>query len=157
MNRLPRSYWRLAWVLLTNGAVTLLFLLGPIRAHHEQEMLYQVMRTAAPPFSYLREFFAEVWTPIIVFVLLAGIVAELFRSAISSILNVGPYALWFIISAWQVIRIEMGRAPSEVSPGVLLALMVVPLAVVVAIGLGFYVIAFRRRRGGGTAAVPSSI
>jgi hypothetical protein len=144
MKQLSRSYWRLAWVLFTNGAVILLFLLGPIRAHHEQEILYQVMRTAAPPFSYIREFFSDVWRPTIVAVLLAGIVAEFLRSALSSILNVGPYALWLVISSWQAARVEMGRTPSEVSPGVIVLLMVVPLAAVVAVGLVFYITAFRR-------------
>jgi len=158
MRRLSRSYWRLTWVLLTNGAVILLFLLGPIRSLHEQETLHQVMRTAAPPFSYIHEFFSDVWRPIIVAILLAGIVAELLRSALSSILNVGPYLLWFIISSWQVARVAMGRTPSEVSPGVILALMVIPLALVVAVDMMFYVVAFRRgRTGGGETGFPSPV
>jgi hypothetical protein len=36
MRRLNRNYWRLGWVLLTNGAVSLLLLIGPIiRTYHE--------------------------------------------------------------------------------------------------------------------------
>jgi hypothetical protein len=66
-------------VLLTNGVVIILFLSGPIRAHHEQQLLYQVMRTAAPPFSYIHEFFSDPWRPIIVATLLVGIVAEVWE------------------------------------------------------------------------------
>jgi hypothetical protein len=119
-------------------------------------MLYQVMRTAAPPFSYIHEFFSDTWRPIIVGVLLAGIVAEFLRSALSSILNVGPYVLWLVISSWQALRVAMGGTPSEVSPGVIVALVIIPLALVVAVYLTFYVIAFRRwQTAGHEEAFPS--
>ena len=35
MRRLNRNYWRLGWVVLTNGAVSLLLLIDPIRTYHE--------------------------------------------------------------------------------------------------------------------------
>jgi hypothetical protein len=156
MKRLSRNYWRLAWVLLTNSVVISLFLSGPIRAHREQELLYQVMRTAAPPFSYVHEFFSDPWRPIIVATLLIGIIAELSGTILSPIINLGPYVVWLIMFLWEAVRVASGATPSEVSPGVIMVLIVIPLAVVVAVDLMFYVIAFRRRQGGWPTRILSS-
>jgi hypothetical protein len=145
MRRLNRSYWRLAWVLLTNGVVILLFLSGPIRAHHEQQLLHQVMRTTPPPFSYIHEFFSDPWGPIIVATLLVGIAAEVRRTILSPIVNLGPYLVWLIRFLWQEVKVASGATPFEVSPGVIMVLIIIPLAVVIAVDLIFYIAAFRRR------------
>jgi hypothetical protein len=104
------------------------------------------MRTAAPPFSYIHEFFSDPWRPIIVATLLVGIVAEVSGTVLSPIVNLGPYVVWLIMSLWEVVKVVGGATPSEVSPGVVIVLIVIPLAVVIAVDLTFYVIAFRRRQ-----------
>jgi hypothetical protein len=158
MTRLNRNYWRLIWVLLTNGVVIFLFLSGPIRAHHEQQLLYQVMRTAAPPFSYIHEFFSDPWRPIIVATLLVGIVAEVRGTILSPIVNLGPYVVWLVMFLWEAVKVAGGATPSEVSPGVIVVLIVIPLAVVIAVDLIFYVVAFRRRQAeGGDPGLPSRV
>ena len=48
MKPLNKSYLRLGWVLLTNGVLAFLLLTGPVRVHHEQQLLYQAMRTTPP-------------------------------------------------------------------------------------------------------------
>ena len=65
MRRLNINYWRLGWVLLTNGALALLLLTGPIRMHHDQQMLYERMHTASPSFSYWKELLATPWVPVV--------------------------------------------------------------------------------------------
>ncbi len=142
MKRLNRNRWRLGWVLLTNGVVILLFLSGPLRVHHERQMLSQVMRTPAPPFSYAHEFFSNFWGPFLVFTLLAGILAELWRTPLSPILNLGPYVVWFIDGLWERIRVAGEATAFELSLG---KLFLIILGVVIGVDLVFYAIAFRTR------------
>lgn len=146
MRRLTRNYWRLAWVLLTNGALILVILSGPVRAHHKQQLLYQVMRTAAPPFSYVHEFFSDPWQPIIVATLMVGIVAELYGTVFSAIVNLCPYVVWLIMFLSEAVQVARGATPSEVSWGVIMVLIVIPLAVVVAVNVVFYSFALRRKQ-----------
>jgi hypothetical protein len=141
VRKLNRNYWRLGWILLTNGAVIILFLSGPIRTHHQQQLLYQAMRTAPPRFSYLHEFFADPWGPLLVFALLAGVLAEARRTVLSPILNLGPYAAWFVAGLWEHAKAAGEATTYEISLGrVFLAV----LAFIIAIGSLFYAIALRR-------------
>jgi hypothetical protein len=144
MKQLSRNYWRLGWLLLTNGAVILLFLCGPIRAHHDQKLLYQVMRTTPPPFSYVHEFFSDPWGPILVVTLLAGIVAELRRTVLSPIVNLSPYVVWLVVALWERAKVAGEATPYELFLGKVL--LIIPLTVVIAVDLIFYVVAFRRKR-----------
>jgi hypothetical protein len=140
MKRLKRNHWRLGWVLLTNGVVILLFLSGPIRAHHDQQLLHQVMRTAPPPFSYVHAFFADPWGPLLVLTLLGGILAEVRRTVLSPIINLGPYVLWFIVALWEQAKAAGEATPYELSLG---KLFLIILAVVIGVDLVFYVVAYR--------------
>jgi hypothetical protein len=150
MMRLKRNYWRLGWILLTNGAVILLFLSVPIRAHHQQQLLYQVMRMSPPTFSYFHEFFSDPWRPIIVATLLFGIVAELRRTILSPIVNLGLYVVWLMMFLLQEVKVARGATPSEVSPGGIMVLIIIPLVVVIGVDLVFYVLAFQRRQAEGS-------
>ena len=156
MRRLRRSYWRLGWVLLTNGALILLLLSGPIRAHHDQQLIYESMRTTPPPFSYWEELFATPWVPAIALVLLVAIVAEMSRTVFSPILNLSPYVVWLILALWERARVAGEATPQELYLGKVL--LIIPLAVVIAIDLIFYVVAFRRRQAeGGDVGLPSRV
>jgi hypothetical protein len=148
MRRLNRNYWRLGWVLLTNGAVILLLLSGPIRAHHDQQLLYQAMRAAPPPFSYLHEFFSNPWGPVLVVTLVAGIAAELRRTILSALVNLSPYVVWLIVALWERAKVAGEATPYELYLGKVL--LIFPLAIVVAIDLIFYAAAFRLRQTQGT-------
>jgi hypothetical protein len=141
MRKLNRNYFRLGWVLLTNGLVILLFLSGPIRAHHQQQLLYQVMRTPAPPFSYAHEFFADLWGPLLVLTLLGGILAEVLRTVLSPIINLTPYVVWLIVGLWEQTRVAGQATPYEISLG---KMFLTILAVIIAIDVLIYVIALRR-------------
>lgn len=143
MKQLRRSYWRLGWILLTNGAVILLLLSGPIRAHHDQQLLYQTIRTTSPPFSYFREFFSDRWGAILVVTLLAGIAAEFWQSILSPIVNLSPYAIWLIVAMWERAKVAGEVTPYELSLGKIF--VIIPLTVVITVNLIFYVVAFRRR------------
>ena len=155
MRRLNRNYWRLAWVVLTNGVVIFLFLSGPIRAHHEQQLLHQVMRTAPPPFSYVHEFFADPWGPLLVLTLLGGILAEVRRSVLSPIFNLGTYAVWFIVALWEQAKATGEATPYELSLG---KVFLIVLAAVIGVNLVFYALALRRRQAeGGDVGLPSSV
>ena len=146
MKRLNRNYWRHGWILLTNGAVILLFLSGPIRAHHEQQLLHQVMRTAPPPFSYAHEFFANPWGLLLVLTLLGGILAELRRTVLSPIVNLGPYVVWFIVALLEQAKDAGEATPYELSLG---KVFLIILALVIAVDLVFYALAFHRRQAEG--------
>jgi|SRR5208283_1421167 len=155
MGRLNKNYWRLGWVLLTNGVVILLFLSGPIRTHHEEQLLHQVMRTTPPPFSYVHEFFADPWGPLLVLALLGGILAEVRRTVFSLIINLGPYVVWFIAGLWEQAKAAGEATPSELFLG---KVFLIILAVVIGIDLAFYAFAFRRRRAeGGDPGLPGHI
>src|SRR6266481_5718738 len=130
MRRLNKNYWRLGWVLLTNGLVILLCLSGPIRTHHERQLLHQVMRTAPPPFSYVHEFFADPWGPLLVLTLLGGVLAEVRRTVLSPIINLGPYAVWFILALWERAKLAGEATPYELSLG---KVFLIILAVVIGV------------------------
>jgi hypothetical protein len=156
MKKLSRNYWRLGWLLLTNGTVILLILSGPIRAHHDQQLLHHVMRTTPPPFSYVHELFSDPWGPILVVTLLAGIVAELRRTILSPILNISPYVVWLVVALRERAKVAGEATTYELSLGKIL--LIVPLTVVIAIHLIFYIAAFRRRQAeGGDLNLPSGV
>lgn len=149
MKPLNRNYWRLGWVLVTNGSLILLLLTGPVRTHHEQQLIYESMRTTPPPFSYLKELFSSPWMPVMAFVLLVGIVAEVRRTVASPIFNIGPYLGWLVVALWERARVAGEATSQELFLGKVF--LILPLAVVIAVDLLFYVVAYRRSRGSGTA------
>jgi hypothetical protein len=146
VRKLNRSYWRLGWIVLTNLAVICLFLGGMVHQRHDELLLYQAMRTTPPAFSYVHEFFSDRWRPVIVITLLVGILAEVRRTILSPILNLGLYIVWFIVFSWDAIEVATGATPSEVSASLILVLTVIPLAVVIGIDLFFYIPALRQLR-----------
>ena len=155
MRRLNKNYWRVGWILLANGVVILLFLSGPIRMHHEEQLLHQVMRTAPPPFSYVHEFFADPWGPLLVLTLLGGILAEMRRTVLSPIINVGLYVVWFIVALWEQAKAAGEATPYELSLG---KVFLIILAVVIGVDLVFYALAFRRRQTeDGDPGLPSHV
>jgi len=142
MNRLNRNYWRLGWILFTNTALVVLLLIAPIRARHDRELLYQAVRMAPPPFSYLHEFLDDPWGLVVVLTLLAGILAEMRRWIVSSILNLGPYVVWLLFALWARARVEENTPPYELFLG--MVLFIIPLTTVVAVNLAFYAVALIR-------------
>lgn len=156
MKRMNKNYWRLGWVLFTNGAVCLLLLAGPIRAHLDQQLLYQTMRMPPPSFSYLREFFSDPWGPILLGTLLVGIAAELRRLVVSPIVNIGPYMVWLIVALWQRAKVVGEATPYELFVGKVL--LIIPLIAVIAVDVVFYIAAFRRGRAeGGDLSLPTRV
>jgi hypothetical protein len=142
MKPLNRSYWRLGWVFLTNGALSLLLLTGPIRVHHDQRILYEAMGTVPPSFSYWKELLATPWVPIVVLVLSIGTVAELRRSVLSPIFTLVPYIAWLIVALCERERVAAEASPQDLFLGKVL--LIIPLAVVIAVDVIFYVVALRR-------------
>lgn len=156
MKPLNRNYWRLGWVFLTNGALTLLLLTAPIRAHHDEQLLGEAMRTAPPAFSYWKELLATPWVPVVALVLLVGIAAEVRRTVLSPIVNLGPYVVWLIVALWERARVAGEATPQELFLGKVL--LIIPLVVVITIDLAFYVVAFRRRQAeGGNLGLPGRV
>ena len=147
MRRLNRNYWRFGWVLLTNGALSLLLLAGPIREYRNQELLHQAMRTTPPVFSYWKELFAAPWVPLVVLVLLIGILAETRRTVLSPIVNLAPYVLWLITALWERAKVAAEATPYELFLGKVL--LIFPLTVVIAVDIIFYIAAFRGGRAEG--------
>jgi hypothetical protein len=141
MRRLNRNYWRLGWVLLTNGGLTLSLLTGPLRVHHDTELLYATIRMATPQFSYWRELFIAPWVPVLALILLLGIVAELRRTVFSSILNMTPYLAWLSVALWDRTKFTGEVDPQELF---LNKLLLIILTMVVVTDLIFYLAAFRR-------------
>jgi hypothetical protein len=140
MRKLNRNYWRLGWILLTNGSWVLLFLSGPIRAYYQEERLYQVLRTPSQPFSYVHQYFSDPWMPLLVLALLGGIFAEVRRNVFSPIINLVPYLVWFIVGLREQIRVAGEVTLYEASwEKIFLAI----LAVIIAIDAFFYVIALK--------------
>jgi hypothetical protein len=146
MRKLNRSYWRLGWISLTNVAVICLFLGGLVHQRHDELLLYRAMRTTPPAFSYVHEFFSDLWRPVIVITLLVGILAEVRRTVLGPILNLGLYIVWFIVFSWNAVEVATGATPSEVTPSVIMVLTVIPLAVVIGVDLFFYIPAVRQLR-----------
>ncbi|HVS89747.1 MAG TPA: hypothetical protein VHF01_16190 [Candidatus Acidoferrum sp.] len=145
MRRISRNYWRLGWVLLVNSAVVVLQLTGPIRAHHDQQLLHQVMRTAPPIFSYWKELFSDPWVPVLAVILLAGIVTEVRRNALSPVINLAPFTFWLVLAF---------RDPFYSKQ----LLILFSLVMVIVVDLVFYAFAFRRRQAeGGDAGLPSRV
>jgi hypothetical protein len=156
MRKLNRNYWRFGWVLLTNSALSLLLLTGPIRTHQDRQLLYQSMHASPPAYSYWRELVATPWVPVVVIVLLAGIVAELRRTILSPILNLAPYVVWLVVALWERAKVAGEATPQDLFLGEVL--LIIPLAVVVAIDLAFYVVALRRIQAqGGDLQLPSRV
>jgi hypothetical protein len=147
MKPLNRNYWRLGWVFLTNGALALLLLTAPIRAHHDKQLLSEAMRTAPRAYSYWKELLATPWVPVVALVLLVGIAAEVRRTALSPIVNLAPYVAWLIVALWERARVAGEATPQELFLGKVL--LIILLVVVIAIDLIFYVVAFRRRQAEG--------
>ena len=148
MRRLNRNYWRLGWVLLTNGVVILLFLTAPVRMHHDQQLISGSLRANPPQFSYLKEFFADPWGPILVLTLLAGIVAEVRRTILSPILNLTPYVIWLIVALWERAQVAGEATSQDLFLGKVL--FIFPLTVIIAVDLIFYIAAYRRRQAEGS-------
>jgi lysylphosphatidylglycerol synthetase-like protein (DUF2156 family) len=133
-------------MVLTNVGVICLFVGGPIRQRHDELLLYRVMRTDPPAFSYVHAFISDPWRVALVVMLLVGIFAELRRTILSPILNLGLYFVWFIVFSWDAVEFSIGATPSEVAPLLVLVLTVIPLAVVIGVDLFFYIPALRQLR-----------
>lgn len=142
MRKLNRNYWRLGWILLTNGSLVFLFLSGPIRRHHQEELLHQVMRTPSPHFSYVHEFFSDPWVPLLLLALLGGIFAEVRRNVFSPVMNLVPYVVWFIVGLREQMRVAGEVTTYETSLG---KMFLAILAVIIAIDAFFYVNALKPR------------
>lgn len=140
MRRLTKNYWRTGWILLINGAVIALFLTGPIREQRDQQMLDQVVRTISPHLSYAHALFLEPWALGLIAALFVGIVVELRRVALATILNTCPFALWLAVASWDRAKAAGGATPEDLS---ISTLFIVVLAVIVVINAAFYLAAFR--------------
>lgn len=77
-------------------------------------------------------------------ILALAIVADFFRSILSPIFNLGIYLVWLVMFLWEEARVVRGAAPSEVSPGLIVVLFVIPLVAVIGVNLGFYAHLLRR-------------
>jgi len=132
MRQLNRNYWRLSWILLVNTALVVLQLTGPVRAQQDRQAISRAMRTATPEISYWRVVFLDPWTAITMLLLLAGIVAELRRSAFSLIFNLAPFALWFGLAI---------RDPFYSRQLLIISVLIT----VIVVNAGFYFAAFRHR------------
>jgi hypothetical protein len=156
MRRLNKNYWRFGWILLTNGALIFLLLSGPIRVHHDQQVLHEALGTAPEPFSYWKQLIAAPWVPVVALVLLVGIGAEVRRTALSPIFNLGPYVVWLLVALWERARVVGEAPPYELYLGKVL--LIIPLTVVVVVNLVLYALAFRRRQAdGGDLGLPSRV
>jgi hypothetical protein len=100
------------------------------------------MGTVPLPFSYWKELFATPWVPILVLVLLIGIVAELRRSVLSPVFTLVPYIAWLIVALCDRARVAAEASPQDLFLGKVL--LIIPLAVIIAVDLIFYVAAIRR-------------
>ena len=113
-----------------NSAVVALQLTAPNSRTPRQQMLHQVMRTAPPGFSYWKELCSDPWVPVLAVILLAGIVAEVRRNALSPIFNLAPFAFWLVLAFQDPFYNKQ-------------LLLIFPLAVVIVVELIFYALAFR--------------
>jgi hypothetical protein len=143
MRKLSANGWRLAWVLMTNGVICLLLLSGPIRWRHNQMMLYRVMRTTPPAFSYWKELFATPWVPIVLLLLVVGAIAEVRRSVLGPVVNLGFYATYLGLILFEQAKAAYQGSPQETTLGFVLIVLVIPLAVITAVDLVFYIPALR--------------
>ncbi len=144
MRRLNRNYWRLGWVLLTNGAVILALLTAPILVYHNQLLISRSLRFNPPPFSYWTEFLAVPWGLVLLPMLLAGIVAEVRRSVLGPIINLTTFSAWLFLALWERTKISGEATPQELFLGKVL--LIFPLIAVIGIDLIFYIAAFRGRQ-----------
>lgn len=141
MIKLGKNYWRTSWVLFTNGLLLFWLLIAPIRAHHNQQLLHQIMGTVPPVFSYWRALFSDLTTPITAAILAVGILLELRRNAFSPLVVLCPYALW-LISLLKA-RMQYGN-DAEVALSV--RIFLIPLSIVVVVDCIFYLSALWRLR-----------
>jgi hypothetical protein len=95
-------------------------------------VLYQSLHTPLPAFSYWKELLNDPWAPVLAAILLAGVVAEVRRNALSPILNLGPFVLWLVLA--------LNDRAYSTQP-----LLILPLVMVIGIESVFYIAAFRRR------------
>ena len=103
------------------------------------------MRTAPPPFSYWRELVSDPWVLVLAVILLAGIVAEVRRNALSPVFNLAPFALWLVLAFRDSFYSKQ-------------LILIFPLAGIIVINLVFYALAFRRRQAeGGDLGLPSRV
>jgi hypothetical protein len=150
VKRLGTNYWRLSWIVLTNGVLVFPFFAAPLWERRTELSLHRV-GVALPPFSYWRQLFASPWwLQLGVLVLLVGIVAELRRSILSPIFNLGLYVAGLILALLGQATDIVRGTQREVSPGVVLLFGIVPFALIVAVDAAFYVHAFRRIRRQGS-------
>jgi hypothetical protein len=55
MRRLNRNYWRLGWVLVVNCIIIFLELAAPIHQYHNEKLMSETLRVAAPPIFVLED------------------------------------------------------------------------------------------------------
>jgi hypothetical protein len=144
VKKLGRNYWRLGWILLTNGTICLLLLSTPLRLRHNQLMLYSVMRTTPPAFSYSKELFTDPWAAVAASILLVGIVAEVRRTILGPIVNLGFYVVYLGLTLFEQLNAAYHGTPQDVTLGFVLIVLVVPLLVIIAVDLALYIPALRR-------------
>jgi hypothetical protein len=150
VKRLGRNYWRLGWIVLTNGVLVFPFFMAPLWQRRTELSLHRV-GVVLPPFSYWRQLFASPWwLQVGVLILLVGIVAELRRSIVSPIFNLSPYVAGVVLAVLGQAADLMRGTHREVSPGAVLLFGIAPFALIAAINAAFYVHAFRGIRTEGS-------
>lgn len=100
------------------------------------------MGTAPEPFSYWKELFATPWVPVVALILLVGIGAEVRRNTLSPVFNLSPYAVWLVVALWERAKTGGEASPYDLFLGKVL--LIIPLILVIAIDLIFYLVAFKR-------------
>jgi hypothetical protein len=144
MKKLGRNYWRLGWILVTNGTICLLLLSTPIRWRHNQLMLYSVMRTTPSAFSYWKELLTDPWSAVVASILLVGIVAEVRRTVLGPIVNLGFYVVYLGLILFEQLNAAYHGTPQDMTLGFVMIVFVIPLLVIIAVDLALYIPALRR-------------
>jgi len=94
--------------------------------------------------------------PVVAFVLLVGIAAEVRRTALSPIFNLSPYVVWLVLALWERARVAGEASSYELY--LAKVLLILPLTVVIVIDLVFYALAFRRKQAeGDDLGLPSRV
>ena len=107
-------------------------------------MLYSVMRTTPPAFSYWKELSADRWAVVVLLILLTGILAEVRRTVLAPIVNLGFYVVYFGLILFEQAKAAFQRTPQDVTLGFVLIVFVIPLLVIIAVDLALYIPALRR-------------